>query len=97
MVMENDQNSIIHRRLVAGTTTLYNELKSLGFKELEAKGTGLRRKTIFGLNEGRVIVTYQKISLQIPNSTSKTGYEVEYEGLTVHDGLLNSFVKKITN
>jgi len=90
--MENE--NIVHVRLVAGSTPLYDFIKELGYEPLITEGHHLDKITFF-INKGKYLrVGYQGITLFY---YIKEKYIEVYKGLTVHDEILKFFTKRDHN
>ena len=90
--MDNEQ--IVHVRLVAGSTTLYDFIKELGYEPLLTEGNNLDKITYY-INKGKYLrVGYQGITLFYYINGK---YTELFKGTTVHDEILKFFTKRDHN
>lgn len=85
--MKNEK--ILHRRLVANSKPLFDELLELGFEEDEPQGRGLNQIRVFHKGNKKITVSHEAIELL---TVPKLGAPVMmYQGLTIHDEMLKFF------
>ena len=86
--MESEEN-LIHRRLVAGTQPLLDELKELGFTEQKPIGHGTNQIRVFKKDNKWVHSSYKELKMFV---TDVLGTEaILHQAITVHDEMLKFF------
>jgi len=91
----------VHRRLIANSQALFDELNKLGFKEVDSGNNKIKK-----FKKGKKFITtyYGGLVLYEMGNTEKfqgktlsekmNSKKIYYEGLTVHDELLIFFSKR---
>lgn len=87
-----EQEGLIHRRLVCDTSTFFEELRILGFKEISSKGSGIKQIREFQKGNKFVHNTFENMKLFTKDSEGKE--TISHEGKTVHDDLLKFFATR---
>lgn len=88
-----EQEKVTHRRLVADTSMLHEELLNLGFEEIKPIGHGYTQIRVF--KKEKKFVHSSAKSLKLFTLEGPGDKEVVlYKGLTVHDQLLKFFAKR---
>ena len=83
---------IVHRRLVANTKPLFDELKELGYVEIVRKGHGLEKTITFQKDNKFVDVSQNQLMLYVKDKMGVP--HATHVGLTVHDEMLQFFTQR---
>lgn len=101
-----DEEKIVHRRLVTNSQPLFEELKKLGFEEIESHGNKNNLVRRFQKRDKYVTTSHNGLILYVltdipKDKDSKHSLQemkdpqiIHYDGLTVHDEILKFFATR---
>jgi len=101
-----DEEKIIHRRLISGSTLLIEELIKLGYEEFESIGHGFNRSRVFKKGKKIVhtshneMVLFEEAKIEVSRKSKAKLQEmkdqriIHFQGSSIHDEILKFFTNR---